>query len=534
MSNESRSKNSIKNASSEITFRLITAVSKFILRTVFIHYLGIEYNGISGLFNDILFVFSLAELGINRAIAFALYKPLALNDEDAVARIMKFYKRVYRIIACAITLAGVLLLPFLNFLVDAPKLEKNESIHLIFMLFVIQSASSYLFIYKATLLEANQQKRIVSNVNIVSTIIQVACESVILVFSENYLLYLVFSIVFTIAKNAFVSYLAERQFPILKKKNIGPLTKAESKQIKADIGATAIYNVSNVAVQTTDTIITAAFYPTAIVGILSNYRLITNTLNTLISQISASAVPSIGNLAVSATKERLRELHNRLGFLMFMIGNFVCAALLTLVNPFIENIWLNDSEYLFFMPIIIVIVFNLYLCIMQYPNTAYRNSNGLFVQGRIRPAIMAVLNIIFSVALALAFSGISEDLGGVAQWGVFGILLATPLARLVTETWYDPHVVYKHVFKTSMKKYVLTRLMYFIVATVSCAATFFGADCLVSLLSVSNVYADFALRFICACIIPNAIMFIVFFRTNIFKSSVNMVLSAILKKGKKQ
>lgn len=522
MNTESRSKNSIKNASSEIVVRLLTAGSKFILRTVFIYTLGIQYNGVAGLFNDILFMFSLAELGINRAIAFALYKPLANKDEDAIARIMKFYKVVYRIIAGVIMLAGILMLPFLQYLVkDVPDIK--ESIHLIFILFVIQSASSYLFIYKATLLEANQQKRIVSYVNIVATIVQVICESAILIVFKEYLLYLVFSIVCTLAKNIIISYLAEKQFPVLKVKSVGPLTKEEAKQIKADIGATAIYNVSNVAVQTTDTIVTAAFFPTTIVGILSNYRLITNTLNTLISQISASCVPSIGNLAVTATKERLHKLHNQLSFIMFMIGNFVSATLITILNPFIEHIWL-DEQYLFIMPTVIVIVFNLYLCVMQYPNTAYRNSNGLFVQGRVRPAVMAVINVVLSITLANVFSKYG------AQWGVFGILLATPVSRLLTETWFDPYVVYKYVFRTKMNKYLISRLLYFIVTVSSCFATCFASQWVVKTLSVTDVYLSFAIGVLCSCVIPNAIMLVLFFRTTVFKESVSMVLSALRKK----
>ncbi len=525
MSSNSRSQNSIKNASSEIIVRLLTAGSKFILRTVFIYTLGIQYNGVSGLFNDILFMFSLAELGINRAIAFALYKPLANNDEEAIARVMKFYKLVYRIIAGVILLAGIAMLPFLQYLVkDVPDIK--ESIHVIFMLFVLQSASSYLFIYKATLLEANQQKRIVSYVNIVATVVQVIGESAILIIFKEYLMYLVFSIVCTLLKNIVVSYLAERQFPVLKRKAVGPLTKEEAKQIKADIGATAIYNVSNVVVNTTDTIVTAAFFPTTIVGILSNYRLITNTLNTLISSISASTVPSIGNLAVSATSDRLHKLHNQLGFIMFLIGNFVSATLITVLNPFIQDVWLT-SEYLFNMPTVIVIVFNLYLCIMQYPNLAYRNSNGLFVQGRIRPAIMAVLNVVFSIAFAALLSKYGS------QWGVFGILLATPFSRLVTETWYDPHVVYKHVFKKPMTKYVLTRLMYFAIAVVSCFATYFGTQWLISALSITNVYLAFILRCVCCLIIPNAIAVLLFFRSDIFKESIGMILSAVLKKKNK-
>ncbi len=532
MSANSRTQNSIKNASSEVIVRLLTAGSKFLLRTVFIYTLGIQYNGVAGLFTDILLVFSLAELGISFAISFALYKPLAINDDDAVARIMKFYKRVYRVIALVIMLAGVLTLPFLKYLVkDVPDIKEN--INVIFMLFVIQSASSYLFIYKATLLEANQQKRIVSYINIITTIVQVICESAILIIFKEYMIYLIFSIASTIGKNVVISCVAQRKFPILKRKDVGPLTKEESAQIKKDIGATAIYNVSNVVVYATDTIVTAAFFPTTIVGILSNYRLVINTINTLISQLSSSTVPSIGNLAVTADSEKLRKLHDKLGFIMFMIANFVCATLIALLNPFISDVWLRNTDYLFFMPTVVVIVFNLYLCIMQYPNTAYRNANGLFVQGQIRPAIMAMLNIVFSVALAFLFLSKDSQFPNAVQWGVFGILLATPLARLVTETWYDPYIVYKHIFKIAMRRYMLTRVLYFLIATISCAVTYFGTQYFISALQISNVYLSFAFRLLCCCVIPNAIMFVAFFKTDIFKESASMLINAVLKKKKK-
>lgn len=530
MSTNSRSQNSIKNASSEVIVRLLTALSKFVLRTVFIYTLGIQYNGVAGLFTDILLVFSLAELGISFAISYALYKPLAQNDEDAIVRIMRFYKRVYRVIALVILLFGILTLPFLKYLVkDVPDIKEN--IKVIFMLFVIQSASSYLFIYKATLLEANQQKRIISYINIITTIVQVICESAILIIFEEYMIYLLFSIASTIGKNVAISCVAQRKFPILKRKDVGPLTKSESTQIKKDIGATAIYNVSNVVVYATDTVVTAAFFPTTIVGILSNYRLVINTINTLISALSSTVVPSIGNLAVSATKEVMKKLHDKISFIMFMIANFVCASLVALLNPFIKDVWLQNGDYTFAMPIVIVTIFNLYLCIMQYPNTAYRNSNGLFVQGKIRPAIMALLNIVFSISFAFLFMSNGESSNSM-QWGVFGILLATPLARLVTESWYDPHIVYKHIFKMPMKKYIFTRLAYFVVALVSCCATYFGAMWLVNISGVENEYLQFVLRTVCACVIPNAVLVLVFFKTSVFKDSISLVLSAVLKKRK--
>lgn len=56
-----------------------------------------QYVGVSGLFTDILSVLSFVELGIGSAITYALYKPLAENDEEKLGKLMHFYKWAYRI-----------------------------------------------------------------------------------------------------------------------------------------------------------------------------------------------------------------------------------------------------------------------------------------------------------------------------------------------------------------------------------------------------------------------------------------------------
>ena len=65
---ETRTGNSIKNSGATIFGRLATLIMEFVLRTVLIKTLGIEYGGISSLFTDILQVLSLMELGIGSAI----------------------------------------------------------------------------------------------------------------------------------------------------------------------------------------------------------------------------------------------------------------------------------------------------------------------------------------------------------------------------------------------------------------------------------------------------------------------------------
>ena len=52
----------------------------FFSQWVFIHYLGMEYVSVDGLFSSVLTFLSLAELGVGSAITVYLYKPLAEKD----------------------------------------------------------------------------------------------------------------------------------------------------------------------------------------------------------------------------------------------------------------------------------------------------------------------------------------------------------------------------------------------------------------------------------------------------------------------
>ena len=144
----SRTTNTIYNFSTSMGGQLITIVMHFAVRTVFVHTLGKSYLGIGGLFSNILTMLSLAEFGVGSAIIFKLYKPIAEHDHHRIAVLMKFYKVVYRLIGLAVALIGVILIPFLPFLIK--DYDRLISLHInaeiIFLLYLLKSVSSYLFL----------------------------------------------------------------------------------------------------------------------------------------------------------------------------------------------------------------------------------------------------------------------------------------------------------------------------------------------------------------------------------------------------
>ena len=114
-----RTNNVARNAWFAFIAQVINIVLSFLSRTVFIRLLGAEYLGVNGLFTNILTMLSFAELGIGNAIIYNLYKPLAENDQEKVKSLMALYEKAYKTIGCAIGLLGLLVMPFMGYIVKA-------------------------------------------------------------------------------------------------------------------------------------------------------------------------------------------------------------------------------------------------------------------------------------------------------------------------------------------------------------------------------------------------------------------------------
>src|SRR5690348_9718445 len=138
-----RIRNSLRNMAFGLSSQLVSMVMGFIVRSVFIHTLGVEYLGIDGLFSSILMMLSLANLGFDTAIIYSLYQPLAEKDTVRVQALMSLFKKAYSLIGSIVLLIGLGLLPMLSHLMNGTTTVGH--IHLIYVLFLLQSVSSYYF-----------------------------------------------------------------------------------------------------------------------------------------------------------------------------------------------------------------------------------------------------------------------------------------------------------------------------------------------------------------------------------------------------
>ena len=171
MKDRSRTEYSLLNIFVGLGGYFLNTVLGFVCRIVFVRCLSADYLGVSGLFVNILTMLSLAELGIGSAIVYALYKPLAEHDEEKIASLVKLYGTAYRTIGILIMAVGLIMMPFLGAIIkEQPNIR--ESIYLLYIINLFNTASTYFFSYRSSLLCAAQQNYIVAGLNYIITILQ--------------------------------------------------------------------------------------------------------------------------------------------------------------------------------------------------------------------------------------------------------------------------------------------------------------------------------------------------------------------------
>ena len=503
MNKQGRVENSIKNSSLGIISQVANILLGLLVRTFFIANLSKEYLGANGLFTNVLTMLSLAEMGVGSAIVFNMYKPIANNDYKQIAKLMNLYKKAYSIIGCIVAVIGICLIPVLPYIIKEDTGIKD--ITLIYILYLANTVSSYFFAYKRSIFSADQRERVLQLFRLIGHILRSALQIAILIIFKNFILYLIVQIILTIIENLAISIYADKSYPFLKEYRKELLTKKERKPIFDNIRALFIYKIGSTALDGTDNIIISSFVSMVSVGLLSNYTLITSSLQSMLGQVTHALTGSVGNFIAKENEERHEELLNKVTFLNFVLYGLIFVGSMAVINPFI-SLWAGN-DYLLDFDIVFIHCLNVYIYGMMNSVWTFRTTMGLFVYGKWRPLISAFINLVVSIWWATKF-------------GLMGVLLGTTFTRVVTNVWYDPFIVYKYGLNKKPYTYYAKWLLYllvvvvdiFIINMISRVVIFTGIVAII----VYGVMAVTIFAFSVVCL---------FCRTNEYKYLLNTILN---------
>lgn len=331
LNSDSRTVNAGKNAISALINKFCILLLTFIGRKIFIQYIGIEYLGINGLFYNILTLLSMADLGLGTAMNVSLYKPIAENDIRKLSALLNYFRQIYCFIAIAVTVIGFAIIPFLPYIVNVD--SEIPHLYLYYVVFVLKNTVSYLFVYKSSIINADQKNYLVNNIGVFVNFFRIIIQIIFVIITKNYLIYIIIDLFSVIIHNVAISKIADKQYPFIIQKY--KLSIKERNIIFSDIYSAFLYKVSGSILGGTDNILISIIVGTVAVGLYSNYQTITSNLETVIMLLFTSLTAGIGNLVATSDNEKIFNLSGdangwklawQLYFNLFVLfdGRFYC------------------------------------------------------------------------------------------------------------------------------------------------------------------------------------------------------------------
>lgn len=501
---QSRTFNSVRNIIWAVIYKIIVILLPFVVRSVMIYKLGVEYTGLSSLFTSILTMLSLAELGFSNAMVYCMYEPIHNDDKNTICALLKLYKKIYSIIGSIILTIGLVLIPFLPRLIhdDVPG---GISIYGLYLIYLFNTVISYfMFAYKSSLLTAYQRNDLISIIGMISHIGMNGIQIAVLLLTGNFYLYAVILPISTVAMNLSYELLTRKFYPDITCR--GEVSSELKGKIKKRVVGIMLYKFSSSTRTSFDSVIISMFLGLAILTQYQNYFTIISAVLGILSIITTSVTASVGDSIVAKDIDSNYSDFKKFVFIYMWVAGWFAICIGCLIQPFMR-IWMGEELLLVGT---MALLFSAYFYSQTMGDIVflYRTAAGLWWQDRIRPVVEAVANISLNVVMVKLF-------------GLHGVILATVITLVFINFVWGAHILFKHYFARSMKEYVFMQMRQAAVVIIAGIVTWLLCNML-----PQGIVMLIVRMAICA-VVPNIVFLLFYHRTHAFKQAYQFGLSTI-------
>ena len=504
-----RTKNAARNMLFDGMLKILNIVFPFIMRTVMLHYLGVQYLGLNGLFKSILSFLNLAELGVGSAMVFSMYKPIAEDNTEEICALLRLYRTFYRIIGLFIAVAGLVITPFLRSLISGD-LPSDRNLYILYFMNLGSTVLTYwLFAYKRSLLDAHQRIDVVSKISLCIRFVEYALKFLSLMVFRNYYAFLAIQLLAQIAINILTAMRVDKMYPRYSAR--GHLPKEKVLDIMRRVRDLFTSKVSSVVFNYADTLVISAFMGLAALAIYQNYYFVITSLRYFIEVISAACIAGVGNSLVTESEEKNYKDLSRLTLLFTWFMSVSAAMLLCMYQPFM-HLWMGEENLLTFNYVICFVIYYYSMGVNKLINM-FKDAAGIWRKDRWRPLTAALVNLGLNLATV--------------QWlGLYGVLMSSVVSIVAVQIPWLFHNLFQEVFP---RKYLWQYARLFcglaVLALLSCAGSWLACSALhLDLWPSLIVNACFSFA------ITNVLFFAVFGRNPLFRESIAQIKRILLRR----
>ena len=426
---------------------VVTSVMPFIIRSLLIRFIGIEYTGVSSLFSSILQVINLADMGFDTAIVYYLYKPFAKNDTDRINAVLKVMRNAYLIIGSIVLIIGLCLTPFISFFVK-DEYPEGLNIYYIYLIYIANAVIPYfLGQYRIVLFRADQRADIIYKVGGTAALVMYVIQIFVITILGDFYLYSLLLLLGT-GIQVIWQYLWSRvHYPNIKCE--GSLDQNFYSGLWKRIFAIGMAKIRDTSRNSFDSIVISKFMGIVILAEYQNYYQVIHIPVMLVSAIATAIMPSWGNGVAEESEESNYGVLKSYTFIHNAVSTVCLACLINLYQPFIK-LWVGE-DYL--LPYSMVVLFSVcfYITSLTYVPMTLRSVTGIWWEGTGFYILEAMSNLVLNLLL-------------VRMFGLYGVIGATAFTILFINIPIELHYVFKLYFHKSPWKHMGVMLRYSIVS----------------------------------------------------------------------
>ena len=412
-------------------------ITAFFTRKILLDRLGAEFIGFTGTVGSLLSFLNLAELGIGTAIGYVLYKPIADGDKFKINEIISVLGYLYRIIGLAILSLGIIGSLFLPLIFPDTGIPLGV-IYFGFYAYLAASMIGYFVNYRAALLSADQRNYIVTGYFQIIGTSKVILQLVLAIYFGSFYIYLAVELIGSIINATILNWKINQTYPWLKSEiKQGKQVLKKYPEIIKYTKQIFAHKVGGLVQSQLTPFLIYSFVSLPMVALYTNYTILTQKLEGLISGVINSTGAAIGNLIAEGDKNKILKIFRELLAIRFFVASLTSICIYKFASPFI-GVWLGD-EYILGEYTVALIATLSGLGIARGGLDQFCYGCGLFADVW-APDAESVIMVIFAVT-------------GGYLYGLPGVLCG-PLVSIIAIIYiWKPYYLFSRGFKLSVFKY---------------------------------------------------------------------------------
>lgn len=515
MGKRSRTRNASLNVICAFISAALKIVLAFFVQQQLVKYLGYDLVGVNKTCTTIISTLSVVDMGFGSIITFCLYEPLASENHEKLALLIRLFRKFYTILACIIIVVVAATMPFIKQFTQSS--YDLQYLCVVYALYAGSTVISYLFYYNQTILIADQKEYISTIVTTCATSLLYIIQFIILYSikyhteyaKEFFLLYLAVAIVMYFISNVILYIIVKKKYPYLRGYKHHKLAKEDRSLIKIKMKSVVYHRVGNYLISGTDTLIISGMLSSVVAGITSNYYTITTSLTTLLSKLPAALLPGFGNLMTETKGDKVYKVYRRAQLPLFALFAVAGVGATVLSDLFIGRIWL-DSSGLMDTPFVVLLGTTFFMSGYASLMTNVRYAAGVFEPDKYVQIVVVVINLVISILL-------------VKVWGAAGVLVGTFISLLIKESTVLPYVCCKYIFQVPLKKVLLQQWLEYLLYAILVVACWYICNSFV----MESAIIEFILKGMICVIIPCVVIGVLYCRTDAMRYYISMIARKI-------